>query len=53
MNLISAIYDYIRNHTYAPERAHKYRTLPHGRVSALLGWLEDGRRVVGDAYGDS
>ena len=30
MNLFSAIYDYIRNHTYARERARKYRTLPHG-----------------------
>jgi hypothetical protein len=51
MNLVTATY--VRNHTCARERARKYRTLPHGRVSALLCRFEDGRRVVGDAYGDS
>gem|GEM_PF-4873105 len=41
MNLIRVICDYIRNQTYARERAHKYRTLLHSRVSASLGWLKD------------
>src|SRR5947207_1435357 len=27
--------------------------LPHSRFSGLLRWLENGRRVVGDAYSDS
>jgi hypothetical protein len=42
MNLFSAIYDYIRNHTYARERARKYRTLPHGFLFYLTGLKMDG-----------
>ena len=47
------MYDYIRNHTSARERARKYRTSLTVGFSDLLRRLENGRGVVGDAYGDS